>query len=86
MISMFHVVVHRKRSGGQFIFGAPMFAMWLVLAPLGLVLLPFFLLACLICGINPLTPISAFCLLLAAVKGTQVEFEDDSHGFEFRVA
>ena len=83
---IFQIVIRRKHSGGQFVFGVPMFAIWLLLAPFALLLLPFFLLACLLCGINPLPPLSALCSLLKSLEGTQVEFDDGHRTFELRVA
>ncbi len=86
MMSMFYVVVRRKQSGGQFLFGAPLFLVWLVLAPIGILVLPAILLVSLLSGINPFPAFAAFCRMFASLKGTHVEVEDDARTFELRVA
>ncbi len=86
MIATLEVVVHRKRTGGRLIFGAPLFLVWLALAPIGLLALPIIVLGNLLCANNPFPGIAACFRMLAALEGTEVEFEDQRHALEVRVA
>jgi hypothetical protein len=51
----------------------PLFLLWLGLAPLGVLLSPLILIACLVCWVNPLRLFGALWDLLTALKDTNVE-------------
>jgi hypothetical protein len=85
-MSIFHIKVRRKPTGGSFVFGIPMFAVWLCLLPVGILAFPLIVIVSLVQGIDPFCLISAVWRTLASLKGTHVEFEDDRRAFELRVA
>ena len=85
-MSVFQIVVRRKPTGGLFFFGVPLFAVWLLLLPFGILLLPFIIVASLIADVNPFALIAALCRTLMSLKGTHVEFEDRRRTYVLRIA
>jgi len=85
-MSVFQIMIRKKPAGGTTYFGFPLFIVWLLLLPLGLVLLPFVLIACLAAQINPLRAFAAFWRIFAALRGTHVEIEDDFRTFVLHIA
>lgn len=51
----------------------PMFLIWLLLAPLAILLSPFIVLWMVVCRLNPFRAIGAILSLLSALSGTRVE-------------
>jgi uncharacterized membrane protein SpoIIM required for sporulation len=51
----------------------PLFLVWLLVLPLGLLLLPVVLIAGLVCRVNPFRAVSVLWQLLSALKDTNVE-------------
>jgi hypothetical protein len=66
--------------------GIPLFVVWALLLPIGLLLTPVMLVVCLVARINPFRAFIAFWRVLAALKGTHVEVEDDRRTFVLRIA
>lgn len=80
MIPLFATLrLRRRRAGGGLGRGLrlwlPLFLVWLLLAPLVLVLLPIAILACLALRVAPLRAGAALWGCLAALRGTRVEIE-----------
>jgi hypothetical protein len=86
MISIFQVMVRKKETGGLSFVGIPMFAIWALLLPIGLLLLPVMLVVCLVARINPFRAFVTFWRFFAALKGTHVEVEDDRRAFVLHIA
>ncbi|MBZ5611170.1 MAG: hypothetical protein LAP38_23150 [Acidobacteriia bacterium] len=85
-MSVFQIEVRKKRSGGGFFFGIPLFAVWLFLVPLGILCLPFILIASVAGAINPFPAMSALCRILTSLKGTHIELDDDRRTLVLRIA
>ena len=60
----------------------PLFLLWLLALPLLILLLPFYVVACFVMRVNPLSGIRAFWNLLSAVRGTHIEV-DNARTFVF---
>jgi hypothetical protein len=73
-MSLVQIMVRRKH-GGFFSFGMPLFVVWLFFLPAGLLVLPLILVACVAQRMNPWRTVSACWRVLAALRGTDVEFE-----------
>ncbi len=56
----------------------PLFLVWLLLAPLALLLLPALFIACLIVHLNPFRVLTGLGCILGALEGTHVEAGDRS--------
>lgn len=54
----------------------PLFLVWVLLLPVALLMLPFFVVACLIARVNPFLMLSAFWRIMTSLKGTEVEVDD----------
>ena len=57
----------------------PLFLIWLLLAPIALLILPFFFLGCLVTWINPFQALGIFAGILSSVRGTKIEVEVPEH-------
>lgn len=57
----------------------PLFLVWLVLLPVAILVLPVFLIACLLVRVNPIPVIAAFWRILTSLKGTTFEVDDGQH-------
>lgn len=79
MIPMFAVFGVRTRRRHIFRIWIPIFIAWLLLLPLVLVLLPFFLIGCLVLGVNGIRALVIFWQVLASLAGTHVEINDPEH-------
>jgi len=74
MIPLFAVVRIAKRSGRNIRLWLPLFLIWLLLAPLVLVLLPFLFAYCLFCvRVNPFRACATFWGVLSSLRGTHIE-------------
>jgi hypothetical protein len=56
----------------------PLFLIWLLLAPVALLLLPLLCIACLLANLNPFRVIADLGRVIGALKGTHVEAGDHS--------
>ena len=70
------VSVRNKRSRG-FRLWIPLALAWLLLLPAALLLLPVVFVACWVGRIDPFQALSALWQILSALKGSNVEFEDE---------
>jgi len=73
---------HRNLS----LVGVPLFILWLVLLPFAILLLPFFVLACLFGQVNPLRAIAVFWQVFASLSGTHVEINDNASSVLVRLS
>lgn len=67
-------VSRRKRTKARRLW-LPLFLVWLLLAPLLLILLPVFFLVCLALRINPFRALAAIWSVLWALGGTHIEVD-----------
>lgn len=63
----------RTGRGTSVRLGLPLFLVWLALLPVALVLLPLFVVACVVARINPLGALAFGWSLLRATCGTHIE-------------
>ena len=70
------VSIRNKRSRG-FRLWIPLALVWLLLLPVALLLLPVVFVACWAGRIDPFEALSALWQILSALKGSNVEFEDE---------
>ncbi len=73
------VKYRRDKRGRTYHLWVPLFLIWLLLAPIALLLLPFFFLGCLITWINPFQAIGIFAEILSSVRGTKIEVDVPGH-------
>ena len=64
----------------------PLFLVWLSLLPLALLLLPLFLVGCLIGRLNPFRVLWVFWGILNGARGTSVEAANGRHAVLIRIA
>ena len=57
----------------------PLFLVWLVLLPVALILLPIFVVACLLVRVNPFPAMAGLWRVVVSLKGTSVEVDDGQH-------
>lgn len=65
----------RSRGSRPIRLWLPLFLVWLLVAPIALVLSPLILLALMVCRLNPFTAVAALVGLVAAFSGTRVEVD-----------
>jgi len=80
MIPLFATLRIRHQKPGEplrrgFRLWLPLFLIWLLLAPLVLVLMPIFFVVCLATRINPFRSIAAIWRFLCALRGTHIEVD-----------
>jgi hypothetical protein len=73
MIPMFAVIRFAKGPGRKPHIWVPLFLIWLILAPLVIVLLPLAFVACLAFRINPFRACAVIWACLSATRGTHIE-------------
>lgn len=64
----------------------PLFLVWLLLVPLALLLLPLFLVGCLIGMLNPFRVLWVFWGILNGARGTSVEAANGRHAVLIRIS
>ena len=79
MIPIFAVFGVRTRRHRIFRIWIPIFLAWLLLLPLVLVLLPFFLVGCLILEVKGIKALIIAWQILSGLSGTHVEINDPEH-------
>lgn len=85
MIPFVAVVSLRNQRSRTFRIWLPLFLVWLLLIPLGIVLSPFIFIACLVCRVNPFRGIALMWQIVSALSDTQLELEHRSAGFSFHI-
>ena len=80
MIPLFATLRIRHQKPGElrrrgFRLWLPLFLIWLLLAPLILIMLPVFFVVCLVSRINPFRAIAAIWCFLSALSGTHIEID-----------
>jgi hypothetical protein len=63
----------------------PLLLIWLLLLPLGVLLSPFILIACLVCRVNPIRGVAVTWQILNALTDTKCEVEHRSAGMSFHI-
>jgi hypothetical protein len=77
--SMVTITIRKKRERGILHIGFPLCALWLVLLPVAILMLPVFLVVCLVALLDPCRVVSVLWGMLRALNGTEVEVDDHSH-------
>jgi hypothetical protein len=85
MIPFVAVVSLRNHESRTFRLWIPLFLIWLLLLPLGILLSPFIFIACLFCRVNPLRGVAVMWQILNAMTDTQLEVEHRSAGMSFHI-
>lgn len=85
MIPFVAVVSLRNQESRTFRLWIPLFLVWLLLLPLGILLAPFIFIACLVCRVNPLRGVAVMWLILNALTDTELEVEHRSAGMSFHI-
>jgi len=85
MIPLVAVVRLRNQDSRTFRLWIPLFLVWLLLLPLGILLSPFIFIACLVCRVNPFREVAVIWQILNALADTNVEVEHRTAGFSFHI-
>jgi hypothetical protein len=81
MIPIFAVIRFVTKTGRKPHIWVPLFLIWLLLAPLVIVLLPIAFIACLFMRINPFRAVAAVWSCLSATRGTHIEIDSGRASF-----
>ena len=85
MIPFVAVVSLRNRESHTFRRWIPLFLMWLLLVPLGILLSPFIFIGFLVCRVNPFRGVAVLWQILTALADTKLEVEHRSAGLSFHI-
>jgi len=85
MIPFVAVVSLRNQESRTFRLWIPLFLMWLLLVPLGILLSPFIFLGFLVCRVNPFRGVAVLWQILTALADTKLEVEHRSAGLSFHI-
>jgi hypothetical protein len=85
MIPFVAVVSLRNRESHIFRLWIPLFLMWLLLVPLGILLSPFIFIGFLVCRVNPFRGVAVLWQILTALADTKLEVEHRSAGLSFHI-
>ncbi len=85
MIPFVAVVSLRNQESRTFRLWIPLFLLWLLLIPLGILLSPFIFLGFLLCRVNPFRGIAVLWQILAGLADTRLEVEHRSAGLSFHI-
>jgi hypothetical protein len=85
MIPFVAVISLRNQQSRTFRIWLPLFLVWLLLIPLGILLSPFIFIACLVCRVNPFRGVALTWQILNALGDTQLELEHRAAGFSFHI-
>jgi len=85
MIPFVAVVSLRNQESRTFRLWIPLFLMWLLLVPLGVLLSPFIFIGFLVCRVNPFRGIAVLWQILSALADTKLEVEHRSAGLSFHI-
>jgi len=79
------VVSLRNQESHTFRLWIPLFLMWLLLVPLGVLLSPFIFIGFLVCRVNPFCGVAVLWQILTALADTKLEVERRSAGLSFHI-
>jgi uncharacterized membrane protein len=90
MIPFVAVVSLRNQESRTFRIWIPLFLIWLLLLPLGVLLSPFIFIACLVCRgldcrVNPFDGVAVMWQIWWALNDTELEVEHRSAGMSFHI-
>jgi hypothetical protein len=85
MIPLVALVRLRNQDSRTFRLWIPLFLVWLLLVPLGVLLSPFIFIACLACRVNPFRGVAVTWQILNALADTNVQVEHRTAGFSFHI-
>jgi hypothetical protein len=85
MIPFVAVVSLRNQQSRTFRLWIPIFLIWLLLLPLGVLISPFIFIACLACRVNPFRGVALMWQIVWALNDTQLEVEHRSAGMSFHI-
>jgi len=85
MIPFVAVVSLRNHESHTFRLWIPLFLMWLLLVPLGILLSPFIFIGFLVCRVNPFRGVAVLWQILTALADTKLEVEHRSAGLSFHI-
>ncbi len=85
MIPFVAVVSLRNQESHTFRLWIPLFLMWLLLVPLGILLSPFIFIGFLVCRVNPFRGVAVLWQILTALADTKLEVEHRSAGLSFHI-
>jgi len=85
MTPLVAVVGLRNQDSRTFRLWIPLFLVWLLLLPVGLLLSPFIFIACLVCRVNPFRGVAVTWQILNALADTNVQVEHRTAGFSFHI-
>ena len=85
MIPFVPAVSLRNRESHTFRLWIPLFLMWLLLVPLGILLSPFIFIGFLVCRVNPFRGVAVLWQILTALADTKLEVEHRSAGLSFHI-
>ena len=84
MIPLLLSVGFRSRSGRWIRVPVPLLLVWLLLLPLAILLLPFFVIACLATQVRPLRTLSVGWQIASALSQTRIEVEQSRTSIALR--
>lgn len=85
MIPFVATVNVRGREDRMLRLWIPLFLLWVLLVPIGIVLAPFFLMGCLIFWVNPLQVVGTAWSIVAALRHTELAVDAPSIGISICV-
>ena len=85
MIPFVAVVSLRNRESHTFRLWIPLFLMWVLLVPLGILPSPFIFIGFLVCRVNPFRGVAVLWQILTALADTKLEVEHRSAGLSFHI-
>jgi len=85
MIPFVAVVSLRNQESRTFRLWIPLFLMWLLLVPLGILLSPFIFIGFLVCRVNPFRGVAVLWQILSALADTRLEVEHRTAGLSFHI-
>jgi len=85
MIPFVAVVSLRNQESRTFRLWIPLFLMWLLLVPLGVLLSPFIFIGFLVCRVNAFRGIAVLWQILTALADTKLEVEHCTAGLSFHI-
>lgn len=85
MIPFVAVVSLHNRESRTFRLWIPLFLMWLLLVPLGILFSPFIFIGFLVCRVNPFRGMAVLWQILSALADTRLELEHRTAGLSFHI-
>lgn len=85
MIPFVAVVSLQNQQSRTFRLWIPIFLIWILLVPIGILITPFLFLGFLVCGVNAFRGVALIWQILWALCHTRLEVEHRSAGFSFHI-